>query len=93
MPIDFSKLAQPCDLHELTGCSICSGLDKELAAEDRAADGPMTWDQVATLGNPPPGHAFAQYPGRCAACGAAFRPGDIIRHSKAFGGWVGAVCC
>jgi hypothetical protein len=26
---------EPCELHEITGCSICSGLDKRLAEQDR----------------------------------------------------------
>jgi hypothetical protein len=82
----------PCDLHELTGCSICSGLDKKLAAEETNT-GPLTWEQIQTLGSPPPGHAWAQWPGRCAGCGEPFDSGDPIRMSKTAGGWVAVGCC
>jgi hypothetical protein len=83
----------PCDLHELTGCSICSGLDKKLAAEDAQQTGPLTWDQVMALGSPPPGHTWAMWPGRCAGCGEPFSAGDPIRMSRTDGGWVAVGCC
>lgn len=76
----------PCDLHEMTGCSICSGLDKKLAKEDAPVD-------IMTLGSPPPGHAWAQYPGKCAGCGTAYEIGEPIRFSRSANGWVPAVCC
>lgn len=79
-------VTQPCDLHEMTGCSICSGLDKKLAAENGPVD-------LMTLGSPPPGHAWAQWPGKCAGCGDNFDRGDPIRFSRSANGWVGAVCC
>jgi hypothetical protein len=43
--VDVTKM--PCDLHELTGCSICSGLDKKLAAEDAQFDA-ASWDAIAS---------------------------------------------
>lgn len=76
----------PCDLHEMTGCSICSGLDKKLAKEDAPVD-------IMTLGSPPPGHAWAQWPGKCAGCGTAYEIGEPIRFSRSANGWVPAVCC
>jgi hypothetical protein len=77
--------AEPCELHELTGCSICSGLDKKLAAEDAPVD-------LETLGSPPPGHAWAQWPGRCAGCREPYDRGDMIRFSKTADGFVGTCC-
>jgi hypothetical protein len=88
-----SDTTVPCDLHELTGCSICSGLDKKLAAENAETTAPLTWDQVMTLGSPPPGHAWAQWPGKCAGCGESFHAGDPIRMSKTANGWVAVGCC
>lgn len=86
MTIDFSKLAQPCDLHEMTGCSICSGLDKKLKAEKEAETVP---ERIA------PGVVWAVWPGKCAFCGADFPQGEAIRWSNAAGGWtpVSGACC
>jgi hypothetical protein len=85
MTIDFSKIGQPCDLHELTGCSICSGLDKQLAAEDAEA----LPKRIA------PGVVLSAWPGKCAFCGADFPKGEAIRYSNAAGGWtpVSGACC
>lgn len=82
----MSTSTVPCDLHELTGCSICSGLDKKLAKEDTEVD-------IMTLGSPPPGHAWCQWATKCAGCGEAIERGEPIRFSKLANGWVGAVCC
>lgn len=87
-------VTQPCDLHETTGCSICSGLDKKLAKEDAVP----TWEGVLPDGwtTPPPvppGYVPALYPGRCAACKSPFPAGEPIRYSNEAGGWVPEVCC
>lgn len=89
---------EPCDLHELTGCSICSGLDKKLAAEELAAEerrpfgsGLLTWGDAAALGSPPPGHFWAQYDGKCARCGEWFAAGTPLRSGP--NGWIAVGCC
>lgn len=55
----------PCLLHEVTNCSICSGLDKQRAKDDREPDGPVI---------------AARHPGKCAICGEPFDVGRAIRH-------------
>lgn len=84
--IDFSKFSQPCSLHEITGCSICSGLDKQLKAEEEAESTP---ERVG------PGVVLSAWPGKCAGCGADFPKGEAIRYSNAAGGWtpVSGACC
>lgn len=65
MPLDFSKIGQPCELHELTGCSICSGLDKKLAAEEFEV----------------PAHGYqieARWAGKCPKCGEEWPVGQAI---------------
>lgn len=86
MPLDFSKIGQPCELHELTGCSICSGLDKQLQAEEEQETAPQ-W--LA------PGVVAAGWPGKCAGCGADYPAGTPIRHSSALGGFTptSGECC
>ena len=85
---------EPCGLHEFTGCSICSGLDKKLAAEEAAAD--TLWMRFADA-DPRPrpigSVVAAQYPGQCAGCGNDFRPGQPIRWSLKENGWVVSGCC
>lgn len=88
----MSDTTVPCDLHELTGCSICSGLDKKLAAEE-SQTGALTWEQVMELGSPPPGHCWVMWPGKCAKCGERFDAGEPIRMSRSDGGWVAVGCC
>jgi hypothetical protein len=34
----------------------------------------------------------ARYPGRCAACGDRWEPGDLIRHDDDEDGWVCEAC-
>lgn len=75
-----------CELHEVSNCSVCSGLDKKLAKEDAPVD-------LETLGSPPPGYTWAQWPGKCAGCGQDFDRGEPIRYSKTSEGFVGNGCC
>lgn len=51
---------EPCELHELTGCSICSGLDKKMAAEEH--------EEMPAQSAP----WFARYSGVCARCSLPF---------------------
>jgi hypothetical protein len=92
MGFDASTLNQPCELHELTGCSICSGLDKQQTKEDRE----LSWQEWTGIGMPErvaPGVVKARYAGKCAGCGEAYPVGETIRFSESANGWVGAVCC
>lgn len=55
---------KPCELHEITNCSTCSGLDKKLAAEENlSATGPF---------------APALFPGKCPKCGEWYDRGILI---------------
>lgn len=95
MPEDYVDVTKmPCDLHELTGCSICSGLDKKLAAEDAQFDA-AGWDAIAGAAERriAPGIVRAQYNGRCAGCQTRYPVGAAIRHSDTANGWVGMECC
>jgi hypothetical protein len=62
---------EPCDLHELTGCSICSGLDKKLAAEEQ---------ETFELNGPT---AYALYSGKCPKHEGYFTAGTKIYRSEA----------
>lgn len=75
-----------CELHEVSNCSVCSGLDKKLAKEDAPVD-------LETLGSPPPGYTWAQWPGKCVGCGQDFDRGEPIQYSKMSEGFVGNGCC
>lgn len=84
----------PCDLHEVTGCSICSGLDKKLAKEDQE----LSWNELTGVGlaeRVAPGIVRARYAGKCAYCGADYPEGEPIRFSKSANGWTPAsnACC
>lgn len=65
---------EPCFLHEITNCSICTGLDKKLAAEER---------ESFELNGPT---AYALYPGKCPKCGEQFEVGKLIYRTEA--GWI-----
>lgn len=90
--IDVTKT--PCKLHELTGCSICSGLDKKLATEEAQFDA-AGWDAIAGAAERriAPGIVRSQYSGLCAGCKTPYGVGAAIRHSGAANGWVGMECC
>jgi hypothetical protein len=70
----MADVTQPCDLHELTGCSICSGLDKKLAAEEK---------ETFTVIGPA---IRSEYPGKCPKCGDFFPGGTAISYTEA--GWI-----
>lgn len=65
---------EPCDLHELTGCSICSGLDKRLAESEK---------ETFELNGPT---AYALFPGKCPKCGESFAVSTMIYRTDA--GWI-----
>ena len=58
---------EPCELHEITNCSTCSGLDKKLAAEKFETVG-QSWT--------------AMYPGKCPKCGDEYNPGTLIHRTE-----------
>jgi hypothetical protein len=82
-------LIEPCELHEITNCSICTGLDKMLAAEQA----PSYAAEVGRVAGLPPGHRRAQWDGSCKSCGTEYDAGEVIRFSKTADGWVGIGCC
>lgn len=63
---------EPCELHEITNCSVCTGLDKRLAAEEKPEWTGATWT--------------AQHPGKCPRCGEFFDVGATIYSSDS--GWM-----
>lgn len=79
----------PCDLHELTNCSICTGVGKRFEA--------TLAEPVVDRGLPPriPGGPtiFARYGGTCAGCGRRYEINDAIHHDREQDGWVGVECC
>ena len=78
---------EPCNLHEITNCSICTGLDKEQLAEDTGT----LWSDFGQYR--PLGTVFAaQRAGRCASCGHRFEAGADIRWSSDVSGWVEKEC-
>lgn len=66
--------SEPCDLHELTGCSICSGLDKRIVAGERKTFEPTGQSMCA------------RYAGKCPRCGEWFDVSTRIYRTEA--GWV-----
>lgn len=80
----------PCELHELTNCSFCTGTDKnfERSLEDSAPD------PSAPIPRFPGGPTIrANYAGNCTQCGRRYPQGSFIYHSKEADGWVGVDCC
>lgn len=80
----------PCDLHEVTNCSICTGADK--AYEETLRE--------PTPEGPPPHISggvtiWAQFPGHCAQCGHSYQPNAAIHrpYGGLDGGWIGVDCC
>ncbi len=65
---------EPCELHWITNCSTCSGLDKKLAAEERASFEPT--------GRSMP----AMFLGKCPKCGEFIDVGVRIFSTEA--GWI-----
>lgn len=83
-------MLEPCELHEVTNCSICTGQDKKFEASLEPS-----YDQdrgVAPLigGGPT---IFAHYPGTCASCGRRWQEGDPIHRPRDGDGWIGVECC
>lgn len=58
---------EPCELHEITNCSTCSGLDKRLAKQEIEWTGGLT---------------TALHPGKCPRCGEVFDVGTTIYSSE-----------
>ena len=87
---------EPCDLHEITNCSTCSGLDKKLAKEDAEADlgptSPMSWSSLAAA-VVEPGEVIAKWSGNCAWCGRRYEAGETIKFSQKHDGWVTVMGC
>jgi hypothetical protein len=84
-----------CELHEVSNCSICTGLDKQLQIREqqrttRATTGRSVRIRLEAL---PPGGVHAMYPGRCANCGVFFEAGEAIRYSESADGFVSMECC
>ena len=63
---------EPCELHEVSNCSTCSGLDKQLTAEESFERlGPFTPAQIS---------------GKCPKCGESFDVGTLVYVTD--GGWI-----
>jgi len=87
-------ILEPCEKHEVSNCSICSGLDKRLQdAERRPPGSGRRPGRKARIERLPFGVVHADYPGRCADCGVWFEAGEPIRHSDKVDGWVSTECC
>lgn len=84
-------MLEPCELHEVSNCSICTGVDKkyeaslELPSYDRDGEvlpvipgGPTIW---------------SKFPGTCTSCGRRWQDGEPIHHPREGDGWIGVACC
>lgn len=69
---DQPSTYEPCKLHEITRCSICTGLDKRLKSFERSSE----------FG----GFTSAKHPGKCPKCGETFDVGTTIYATD--GGWI-----
>lgn len=81
---------EPCDLHAVSNCSMCSGLDKRLQAQTRQRG---TGSRRVRFERLPPGGVHARYSGRCAGCGVFYEAGEAVRYSDIADGWVSMECC
>lgn len=81
----------PCELHEITNCSVCTGWDK--AYQDTLEDSPP--DDLPPLPRHPDGHPsiYSRFPGTCIGCGRRYERWTPIHHSQEHDGWVGLDCC
>lgn len=75
---------EPCELHEITNCSICTGADKA----EKKAEQTREEELLAK-----PGYVRSTLGGRCAKCQCYFPVGSVIRYSEANKGWVSMSCC
>lgn len=81
---------EPCEKHEVSNCSFCTGAD---AAYEQSLR-----DPVVDRGLPPriPGGPtiFARHYGRCTGCGRGYDVGDAIHYPRdTSDGWYGVACC
>lgn len=80
---------QPCEKHELTNCSICTGVDKQFDSSLTEA----AYDQglpPRIAGGPT---IFANFAATCASCGRRYPKGEPIHHSREDDGWIAVSCC
>ena len=80
---------EPCDLHELTNCAICSGA----AAKHEESLRELVQDRGAAPYIPGGTTIFASFPGSCMDCGRRFEKGDLIHSRRGQDGWIGVECC
>ena len=85
----MSLTTEPCEKHELTNCSICTGKDRKF----RASLEEPQYDRGALPKIPGGATIFANYPSTCAGCGRRYPKGEPIHHSQDHDGWVGVSCC
>jgi hypothetical protein len=84
-----STATTPCDLHELTNCSICTGADKRHEASLQESE----YDRGALPRLPGGPTIHAKFSGSCAGCGRRYPAGTPIHHSSEYDGWIGVECC
>jgi hypothetical protein len=82
-------MLEPCDLHEVSNCSICTGADKRYVA---SLEEPM-YDRGLPPRIPGGPTIFARHVGHCTGCGRRWEPGDAIHRDPELDGWVGVDCC
>jgi len=85
----MSLRTEPCEMHELTNCAICTGQDQKFRAD-------LAEPQVdrGLLPRLPGGPTIqARFAGTCAGCGRRYFQGDPIHHSRDYDGWIGVGCC
>lgn len=82
-----------CELHEVSNCSICSGLDKRLQERERTRPTGGARVRVMRFEPLPPGGVHSSYSGRCAGCGVFYEAGEPIRYDATVEGWVSMECC
>ena len=80
----------PCDLHEITNCSVCTGADKRF---QRSLEDPLP-DPDAPVPYIPGGITMhAKFDGNCAGCGRRYPVGTIIHRPHELGEWYSIECC
>lgn len=83
---------EPCDLHELTGCSICTGVDRTYSAS--LVEQATTWEDTPVPRRIEGGPTIrARFAGHCAGCGRSYPPGEPIHRPAKSDGWLAVECC
>lgn len=80
----------PCDLHEVTNCTYCTGNDKRF--EESLVDPEP--DASTPLPVIPGGPTIrARFAGNCKSCGRRYQVNEGIHHDRDADGWIGVECC